>query len=99
MLPITRRYIVDHLDLDTARLAGKWYVDWILANTKLLAYNVVAFVLSNGTFKKVYPSESKQKMPENIYLNDFCDDVRIPEGGGVLIVIGPQIYEGGTLHS
>ena len=25
--PITRWYIVDHLDLHTAILAGKWYVD------------------------------------------------------------------------
>ena len=60
-------------------MAGKWYVEWILANTKLLAYNVVAFVLSNGTFKKVYPSESKQKMPSNMTLNYFCNDVGIPE--------------------
>ena len=35
--PITRQYRVYQLDLHTSILAGKWYADWILANTKSLA--------------------------------------------------------------
>ena len=69
--PITRRYKVDHLDLYTARLVGKYFVDWISAGTKLLSHNAVDFMFSNITFTKVYPSDSKQQMPENMYLNDF----------------------------
>ena len=32
--PIHRRYRVDHLDLHSTRLKGKWYVDWMPAKTK-----------------------------------------------------------------
>ena len=60
-LPSTFR--VDHLDLHTARLAGKWYVDWISSGTKLLVHNAGAFVFSDRNSTEVYPSESKQQMP------------------------------------
>ena len=57
--PITRRYRVDHSDLHTSILAGKWYVDWILAGTESLAQNAGYFLLAGGTFTKLHPSESK----------------------------------------
>ena len=76
--PINIRYKVYHLYLQTSRLTGKWYVDWILVGTKYLAQNAEAFLFSDGTFTKVYPSESKQKMPKNMSLNDFCNYVGIP---------------------
>ena len=79
MHPITRKYRVDHLYPHTAILAGKLYVDWILARTKCLAHNAVDFVFSDGIFTEVYPSESKQKMPANMYLNDYCNVVSITE--------------------
>ena len=60
--PIIRRYKVDHLDLHTARLAGKWYVYWILASAKSLACNAGYFVFSDGDFTEVYPSESNQQV-------------------------------------
>ena len=41
--PITRQYRVDHLDLQTYRLAGKGYVEWISAGTKSLYQNAGAF--------------------------------------------------------
>ena len=70
--------MVDHLDLHEARLAGKLYVNWISAGTRFLAQNAGAFVFSDRTFTEVYPSKSKQKVPANMYLNDFCNDVGIP---------------------
>ena len=77
--PITRRYRVDHLDLHTARFAGNWHVYQISTGTKSLAQNAGYFVLSNGTFTTVYPSDSKQQMPSNISLNDFCNNVKFTE--------------------
>ena len=77
--PIKRRYRIDHLDLHTSILAGKWYVDWISAGTKLLAQNAGDFVFSNGTFTKVYRNDSKQQIPANKSLNDFFNNVGIPE--------------------
>ena len=32
--PIHRRYQVDHIDLYSLRLVGKWYLDWMPARTK-----------------------------------------------------------------
>ena len=53
------------------------------------------FVLSNRTFTKVYPNESKQQMPEDMSLNDFCNNIEITEKK---IVIGSQSSTGGTLY-
>ena len=36
-------------------------------------------MLSNGTFTTVYPSDSKQQMPSNISLNDFCNNAKFTE--------------------
>ena len=76
--PINRQCRVDCLELHTARLIGKWYVEWILVDTKLLAQNAEAFVFSDRTFAEVYLSDSKQQMSANMSLNDLCNNVRIP---------------------
>ena len=79
MHPINRRYRVYHLDLHTAILAGKYYSDWILAGTKSLSQNAGDFLFSDGTFAEVYLSEFKQKVTENMSLNDFCNNVGVSE--------------------
>ena len=76
---IPRRYIVDCLDIHTARLSGKWYVDWISAGTKSLDQNSGYLVLYGVTFTEVYPSDSNQQVPVHMYLNYFCNYVGIPE--------------------
>ena len=48
--PITRQYRVYHVDLHTARLAGKCYFDWILSVTKSMAQNSGALVFSECNF-------------------------------------------------
>ena len=37
--PIHRKYRVDHLDLHSSRIQGKWYVDWMSAKTKSIQQN------------------------------------------------------------
>ena len=44
-----------------------------------MAHNAGSFVFSDGTFTEVYPSDSKKKVPKNMYLNGFCNEVGIPE--------------------
>ena len=77
--PIHRRYRVDHLDLHSSRLRGKWYVDWMASRTKSIQSNKGAFIYTNGAFTEAYPSETNQQIPANASLNDFCHDVGIPE--------------------
>ena len=77
--PIHRGYRVDHLDLHAARLKGTWYVDWMHARTKSLTQCTGAFVYSNGTFTKIYPTETHNAADAAQTLREFCSDVGIPE--------------------
>ena len=77
--PIHRRYRTDHIDLNRDRLRGKWYVDWMPAKRKSITQATGAWIYTNGFFSEVYPSESKKSTNASQSLNDFCQDVGIPE--------------------
>ncbi|KAL7551328.1 hypothetical protein ACHAWF_014514 [Thalassiosira exigua] len=77
--PISRRYHVDHLNLHSSRLRGKWYVDWMPSKIKSLAQNTGAFVYTNGTFTEVCPMETHKTILALVMLKDFCEDVGMPE--------------------
>ena len=77
--PIHRRYRVDHLDLHSQRLAGRWYVDWMSARTKSLSQNTGAFVYSNGSMTEVFPMSNHSNVSAATSLKEFCEDVGIPE--------------------
>ena len=73
--PITRWCIVYHLDLHTARLVGKWYVDWVLAGTTFLAQNAGAFVFSVRNFHQILSQLLKTKNACNLKSDrapEFC---------------------------
>ncbi|KAL7542899.1 hypothetical protein ACHAWF_007276 [Thalassiosira exigua] len=53
--PIHRKYRVDHLNLHSNDIGGKWQMDWMPSKIKSLSQNVGAFVISNGSFTEVYP--------------------------------------------
>ena len=76
--PIHQRYQVDHLDIHSSRVKGKWYVDWMTANTKSITQYKAAWVYTNRAFTEVYPSDSNHQIPANVSLNDFCHDVGVP---------------------
>ena len=76
--PIYRRYQVDHLDLHSSQLAGKWYLDWIPTRTKSITQCTGAFVYMNRTFTEVYPSEKHTQQVTSASLNEFCNDIGIP---------------------
>ena len=77
--PIHKRYRVNHLDLHSSKLKGQWYIDWIKAAYKSLDQKAGAFVISNGTFTASYPTEDNKSPKAKISLNEFCQDVGVPE--------------------
>ena len=77
--PIHRRYRIDHLNLHSQRLAGRWYVDWMSARTKSLSQNTGAFVYSNGSMTEVFPMPNHSNVSTATSLKEFCKDEGIPE--------------------
>jgi hypothetical protein len=57
--PLHRRYRVDHLDLNRKRLNDTFYMDTLFSKVKSLAGFTCAQLITNGTFTRVYPMESK----------------------------------------
>ncbi|KAL7548104.1 hypothetical protein ACHAWF_011394 [Thalassiosira exigua] len=80
--PIHRRYRVDHLNLYSNDIGGKWQMDCMPSKVKSLSQNVRAFVIFNGSFTKVYPQPDHKSSSAADSLRRFCDDI------GVLINLG-----------
>jgi hypothetical protein len=77
--PLHRRYRVDHLDLNRKRLNDTFYMDTLFSKVKSLAGFTCAQLITNGTFTRVYPMESKSGANIAAALNEFIDDVGIPD--------------------
>jgi hypothetical protein len=75
--PITRRYRVDHIDLNRNRLNSPFYTDSLFSKVTSLPGNKCAQVYTNGEFTAVYPMASKQEAGDT--LAAFSQDVGIPE--------------------
>jgi hypothetical protein len=76
--PLHRRYQVDHLDLHRKRLQETFYTDTLFSKVKSLAGYTCAQLITNGTFTRVYPMESKASSNIATALNTFFDDVGVP---------------------
>ena len=79
MHPLHRRYRVDHLNLHRRRLKDTFYMDTLFSKVKSIAGNTCAQLITNGTFTRVYPLESKSSANIAHALQEFIDDVGIPE--------------------
>jgi hypothetical protein len=77
--PLHRRYRVDHLNLNCKRLNDTFYADTMFSKVKSINGNRCAQVYTNGRFTKVYPMESKSSACIADTLQDFADDVGIPD--------------------
>ena len=77
--PLHRRYRVDHLNLNRKRLRDVFYMDTLFSKVKSLAGFTCAQLITNGTFTRVYPMESKASANIANVLQEFVDDVGIPE--------------------
>jgi hypothetical protein len=76
--PLHRRYRVDHLNLHRRRLADTFYMDTLFSKVKSLNGMVCAQLVTNGSFTRVYPMESKSSHNIAQALTEFIDDVGIP---------------------
>jgi hypothetical protein len=76
--PLNRRYWVDHLNLNWTRLHDTFYLDTLFSKVKSLGGYTCAQLITNGTFTKIYPMESKTSTNIVAALNAFIDDVGVP---------------------
>ncbi len=76
--PLHRRYRVDHLNLHRRRLADTFCMDTLFSKVKSLNGTVCAQLITNGSFTRVYPMESKSSHDIAQALSEFIDDVGIP---------------------
>ena len=77
--PLNRRYRVDHLNLNRKRLHDTFYMDTLFSKVKSLGGNTCAQLITNGTFTRIYPMESKASTHIAVALNAFVGDVGIPD--------------------
>ena len=79
MHPLHRRYRVDHLNLNRKRLKDSFYMDTLFSKVKSIAGHTCAQLITNGSFTRVYPLDSKSSINIARALQEFIDDVGIPE--------------------
>ncbi len=77
--PLHRRYCVDHLDLHRKRLHDTFYMDTLFSKVKSLGGYTCAQLITNGTFTRVYPMETKASSNIARALQEFIDDVGVPD--------------------
>ena len=77
--PLHRRYRVNHMDLHRRRLHDTFYMDTLFSKVRSIGGNTCAQLITNGTFTRVYPMESKASSDIANALGEFVDDVGIPE--------------------
>ena len=77
--PLHRRYRVDHLNLHRRRLRDVFYMDTLFSKVKSISGFTCAQLITNGSFTRVYPMETKASVNIARALQEFVDDVGIPE--------------------
>ena len=70
--PLHRRYRVDHLNLHRRRLDDTFYMDTLFLKVKSLNGHTCAQLITNGTFTRVYPMESKASRNIAQALTEIC---------------------------
>jgi hypothetical protein len=70
---------VDHLNLHRKRLKDVFYMDTLFSKVKSIAGHTCAQLITNGSFTRVYPLESKSGANIANALHEFIDDVGVPE--------------------
>ena len=76
--PLHRQYRADHLNLHRRRIDDTFYMDTLFSKVKSLNGHTCAQLITNGSFTRIYPMESKASRNIAQALNEFVDDVGIP---------------------
>ncbi len=77
--PLHRRYRVNHLNLHRRRLRDNFCMDTLFSKVKSLGGYTCAQLITNGSFTRVYPLETKASSNIARALQEFIDDVGVPE--------------------
>ncbi len=77
--PFYRRYRVDHLNLNWWQLHDTFYMGTLFSKVKSLGGYTCAQLITNGTLTRIYPMESKASAHIAAPLNEFIDDVSVPD--------------------
>ena len=59
VLPLSRRYRINHLNLHAHYLGGKWTMDHVESKYQSIRGHTGSFTISNGNFVAVYPQATK----------------------------------------
>ena len=78
VLPMSRRYRVDHLNLHAHYLAGTWTMDHVESKYKSIRGHTGSFVFSNGNLSATYPTATKNDDDATESLRRFCDEIGVP---------------------
>ena len=69
---------MDHLNLHRRRIDDTLYMDTLFSKVKSLNGHTCAQLITNGSFTRIYPMESKASRNIAQALNEFVDNVGIP---------------------
>ena len=75
--PIHKRYRIDQIHLHRRRLPGLWYTDTLFSKVTSLQGNTCAQVITNGSYVRVKPLESKKYCSQ--LLTEMEQDVGVPD--------------------
>lgn len=78
VMPLNRRYRVDHIHLNIQYLAGNWTIDHLESKYISIRQHTGSIVLSNGNFVAVYPSKTKNDEDTTDALRRFTEDYGVP---------------------
>ena len=78
VMPLTRRYRVDHIHLHHTYLASKWMLDHIESKYKSVRGHTGAIIILNGNFVMIYPTAYKGDQDSTELLLRITEEVGIP---------------------
>ena len=78
VMPLSRQYRIDHLNLHTHYLAGKWTMDHIESKVQSIRGHTGSFIISNGNLAAVFPQPTKNDIDATDSLRQFCDEIGVP---------------------
>ena len=78
VMPLNRRYQVDHIHLNLKYLAGTWTMDHLESKYVSIRQHTGAIVFTNGNLILIYPTKTKDDDDCTESLRRLTDDVGIP---------------------
>jgi hypothetical protein len=78
VMPLNRRYRVDHIHLNLRHLAGTWTMDHLESKYMSIRQHTGAIVFTDGNLVMVYPTKTKNDDDCTESLRRMTDDVGIP---------------------